>query len=149
MQDFFVTSLTPFFWLVAFVLLIIIEVNTYNLTTIWFAISCLPLIFLSWFGLSWEWQILIFVTLTTVLLIFTRPFFVKKLKEKVSDPNDITGKTVIVTKTIKASERGEVKTSNGVTWNAISDIGNEITKGENCTIVKVQGNTLIVKSNNV
>ena len=41
MQDFFFS----YFWLIAFVVLIIIETMTYNLVTIWFALACIPLMF--------------------------------------------------------------------------------------------------------
>lgn len=146
MLEFFNVSLTPIFWLVAFVILIIIEVSTYNLTTIWFALSCVPLIFLSWFGFNSQWQSVIFVILTAVFLIFTRPFVIKRLKRKTkNDPNEIAGKNVTVIKKIEEGERGEVKTANGVVWNAMSDVHTEIPEGAECVILEVKGNTLKVK----
>ncbi|MEL3908538.1 MAG: NfeD family protein [Treponemataceae bacterium] len=141
----FVLFLTPYFWLVLFVVLIIIEATTYNLTTIWFALSCIPLIFLSYFDLPWVYQILIFVILSAVLLAFTRPFVLKKLKQK-KNPNQLEGKKIIITKAILPNDCGEGKTKNGVTWTVIAEDNTEIEMNTVCKIIKVEGNTLTVKA---
>ena len=58
----------------------------------------------------------------------------------------LNGKTATVTKKIIANGRGTVKTNNGVTWNAVAEAGVEIAEGSDCVIVKVEGNTLLVKA---
>lgn len=142
MTDFF---LSPIFWLILFVILLAIELGTYNLTTIWFALSCVPLIFLSWIGLSWPLQMLVFIVLTAVFLIFTRPVVVKKLKQK-TNPNDLAGKKATVIEAIAAGKRGRVTTINGVSWNARSDSRHDLPVGTDCIIVQVTGNTLFVRA---
>lgn len=141
MHDFF-SFCFSYFWLILFIILVVIEISTYNLTTIWFALSCIPLIFLS--KLGWRYQLLIFVTLSTLFLAFTRPLVLKKLKQK-KNPNDLTGKKIIVTKKVTELQNGEGKTQNGVIWNIVSSDGGEIEPETMCEIVKVSGNTLTVK----
>ena len=138
MQDFFFSD----FWLIAFVVLIIIETMTYNLVTIWFALACIPLMFLT--ELAWHYQLLIFVLLSTLLLLLTRPLVLKKLKQK-KDPNKLVGKKITVTKKICVQQSGEGKMQNGVTWTVVSSNGGEIDAHTLCEIVQVNGNTLTVK----
>ena len=102
MQDFFFS----YFWLIAFVVLIIIETMTYNLVTIWFALACIPLMFLT--ELAWHYQLLIFVLLSTLLLLLTRPLVLKKLKQK-KDPNKLVGKKITVTRKSACSKAVKVK----------------------------------------
>ena len=76
----FILSFLPWIWLTLLIIFVVIEAFTMSLTTIWPAIASLPLIFIAKTGLPFKWQLLIFVLLTLVLVIFTRPFAVKKLK---------------------------------------------------------------------
>ena len=63
-----------YIWLGIAVLLIIIEFFTFDLVSIWFAISSLVLTVVSALfpSLSITWQLLIFVALTALLLLLTR-----------------------------------------------------------------------------
>lgn len=140
-----ILSHLPWFWLGVMVACIIIEAVTFSLTTIWAAISSFLLIFLCQTGIPLRWQLLIFFLITIVLLIFTRPFAVKKLKlgRVTTNVNSLDGQEVLVVKKIKKFEKGEVKASNGVVWAATAE--EEIEKGTVCVVVCVEGNTLIVK----
>ena len=64
-------------WLVVFVALVGIEVGTMALTTIWFAGGALAAFFMALAGLSFQVQMTVFLAVSFVLLIFTRPFAVK------------------------------------------------------------------------
>lgn len=61
-------------WLVVFVALVGIEVGTMALTTIWFAGGALAAFFMALAGLSFQVQMTVFLAVSFVLLIFTRPF---------------------------------------------------------------------------
>ena len=61
-------------WLAAFVILIGIEAGTMALTTIWFAGGALAAFFAALFGLSVQVQLVLFLAVSFVLLIFTKPF---------------------------------------------------------------------------
>ena len=70
----------PWFWLFLMILFTAIEVATFGLTTIWFALGALVMLLLSPLPIPFLWQIFVFLIISAVLLIFTRPIAVKKLK---------------------------------------------------------------------
>ena len=139
----------PWVWVGLLVLLIVIEACTFGLTTIWAAAACIPMVFLSRTGLALQWQFLIFIFLTAVLVFFTRPFAVKYLKigdESRRNINSLDGQTVLCIKKISEFDSGEVKTKNGVVWTAKLEEGQkEIPEKETCIVSRVEGNTLVVK----
>ena len=139
----------PWFWVGVMVLCLIFEAVTFTLTTGWAAISALVMIFLSRTGMPFRWQLLIFFLITIILMIFTRPFAVKKLRlgREATNVNSLDGQEVLVVKKITKFEKGEVKASNGVVWTALGEgsEGGEIPKGAVCVVVRVEGNTLVVR----
>ncbi len=146
MADFIISNL-PWFWLGVLIACILIEAFTMALTTVWGGIAAIPLIFIARTGLPFKWQLLIFAVITVALIVFTRPFAVKKLgigKNK-TNVNTLVGEEVQVTKSITQFQHGEAKAKNGVIWSATSEDSSEITKGTICTIAAVEGNTLILK----
>lgn len=146
--DFILPAAMPWIWVAVIIVCSIIEASTLSLTTIWAAIAAVPLVFLSRSVLSLKWQLLIFASLTLVLLISTRPLALKYLKKKKDGEtrlNSLEGQEVTVTKNISPSSKGEVKAQNGVTWNAKSSDESEIPAGSVCIVTRVEGNTLTVE----
>lgn len=137
----------PWVWLGILIICIIIEAFTQSLTTIWAAIAAFPLIFLSRTSLSFSWQLLLFLIITVLLIVFTRPFALKHLKmgKYRSNINTLEGAEVLIVKAISKFEIGEAKAKNGVIWNAKSENDEDIAENTICVIVSVNGNTLIVK----
>lgn len=133
-------------WLAAFVFFLIIEAVTQALTTIWAAIAALLMIFLSKTNMPVKWQVLIFLVITILLMLFTRPFAIKKLKlgKYKMNVNAMEGQEVLITKKISKFEKGEGKAKNGVIWTVTSADGSEIAENSICTVEKVNGNTLEV-----
>ncbi len=149
----FIFSHLPWFWLFVMILAIVFEAITFSLTTVWAAISALLMVFLCRTGLPFRWQLLIFFIITILLMIFTRPFAVKKLKlgRVTTNVNSMDGQEVLVVKKITRFEKGEVRASNGVTWMAACSESageGEIPKGSVCLVERVEGNTLVVKLKN-
>lgn len=146
MIAFFIENLS-WFWVCLLILCLIVEAFTFSLTTVWGAIACLPLVFIAKTPLPFKWQLFIFVLVTVVLLIFTRPFAVKKLKigESKTNVDDMPGSEVVIVKSISEFQKGEAKTKNGVVWSAISKDGKKLEKGSVARISSVQGNTLILE----
>ncbi|MCR4676885.1 MAG: NfeD family protein [Sphaerochaetaceae bacterium] len=138
----FIVSNIPWVWLGVCVLLLIVEALTAGLTTIWGAASAFVMIFISTLGLSFQWQIVIFLVMTIVLVVTTRPILLRKLEKKKTDVASLIGKEVRVTKKITASEKGEAVTANDVIWTACSADGTEIPEKTVCIIEAVEGNTL-------
>ena len=67
----------PVFWLVVLVVLLVIEIATLGLTTIWFAGGSLIAFLVSLFGGPLWLQNLLILVVSMLLLYLTRPFAVK------------------------------------------------------------------------
>lgn len=131
------------FWLVLIIILTIIEVITINLVTIWFVVSGIVALILSFWITNSVILSTVFVVLGIILLLTTKPILDKLLKH--SSPTNlerIIGSTGIVTESIKKDAIGEVK-ADGKRWSAIAD--EEILEGEKVKIKKIDGVKLIVK----
>ncbi|WP_047834383.1 membrane protein, partial [Robinsoniella sp. RHS] len=74
-------------WLVLFILLIVIELATMGLTTIWFAGGSVAGFIVSVLDGNILLQILAFVIVSVVLLIFTRPFAVRYVNKNRTKTN--------------------------------------------------------------
>jgi len=126
----------------------LIELYTYSLTTVWLALAALVMVFLSLLleSLSMPVQLLIFLAISAVLLIFTRPLAIKKFKMGKTKTNvdSLVGLQAPVTKAITEFEKGEVKIK-GQVWSAVSDDGSEITEGSKCEVLRVEGVKLVVR----
>ena len=67
-------------WIGLIILFAAVEIATVGLTSIWFAGGALAALLCYALGLSEIWQFAIFVIVSLVLLIFTRPWALKYLK---------------------------------------------------------------------
>lgn len=134
-------------WVAVFAVSVIIEAATMGLVTVWGAISALIMAFIAQTGLAIGWQILIFLFITLLLLLTTRPIVVKKLKvgRNRTNVDTLLGEDVIVTKAVSRFEKGEAKSKNGVIWAVTASDDSEIEEGAVCTVKEVQGNTLTVE----
>jgi len=145
------TGFVPIHWLwVALtVFFAIIEVFTLGLTTIWFAIAALVMVFLSFLHIPLVFQVLIFLAISAVLLFFTRPIAIKKLKvgKVKTNVDSLIGKCALVTKKITEFDRGEVKI-NGIIWTARTEDGSALEEKSKCEIVRIEGVHAIVKAYN-
>ena len=132
------------FWLALVIVLSIIEIATVNLLTIWFVISGIVALILSFFIKDVAIVSTIFALLGIILLFTTRPIFSKLLKPKNEKTNfdRIIGKAGIVTEEIKRNQIGEVKID-GKKWSAISN--KKIEVGKEVIIEAIEGVKLIVK----
>ena len=128
------------------ILFALIEAFTLGLTTIWFALAALAMVFLSMLPLPFSFQVLIFLGISAALLFFTRPIAVKKFKigKHKTNVDSLIGKHALVTRQICEFEKGEVKI-NGQFWSARSDDTSEIKAGVKCEIVRIEGVHAIVR----
>ncbi len=136
------------FWLVVLVLLLILEGLTAALTTIWFAGGALIAAILAIAGIGLIPQFVVFLVVSIVLLVFTRPLAKKALAVDKTNTNvdSLIGKKAVVTETIdNLAQSGKVRI-NDIDWTARTEDGNPpIKEGAVVTIEKVQGVKLIVK----
>lgn len=131
-------------WLTLFVVLITIEFLTTSLVTVWFAFGSLCAFFTSMITDSILIQTTVFLVVSIITLVLTRPLAKKYLiPERVRTNYDkIIGMTAIVTKDIKKLEPGEVKVD-GKYWTAASK--QNIQKDSKVEILSIEGVKLIVK----
>ena len=64
-------------WLIIFIVLIVIELLTMGLTTIWFAGGALAALLMSVLGFGMPVQVVVFIIVSVLLLVLTRPIAVK------------------------------------------------------------------------
>jgi len=137
----------PLTWLIIAVALGIIEAMTVDLVAIWFAIGAFITILPASFGAPFVVQLLFFIGISLVVLVFTRPAAKNLLKvKKVSTNADqIIGMVGIVTHSIEnISGEGRVLV-NGLEWSARSDDGVPIEEKEKVLIKSIEGVKVIVE----
>ena len=134
-------------WVALVIIFAIIEGLTLGLTTIWFALAALVLVFLSFLPIPMMYQVLIFLAISGVLLYFTRPIAIKKFKtgKEKTNVDSLIGKHALVTKKITEFERGYVKI-NGQIWSARTDDGSTLDEGSKCEVMRIEGVQAIVQS---
>ena len=111
-----------FMWLIIILFLGFIEAITVNLVTIWFVISGIVSLILSFFIDDFIIQFSVFVILGILLLITTRSWLNKvfKINKHKTNLDRVIGMRGIVTEKITKNSPGEVKVD-GKRWMAISD----------------------------
>jgi len=140
-------SISPqWLWVALVIVFALIEIFTLGLTTVWFAIAALVMVFLSFLNIPLSVQVLIFLAISALLLVFTRPIAVKKFKtgRVKTNVDSLAGKHALVTRAIGEFEKGEVKVS-GQAWSARAEDNSEIAEGTKCEVLRVEGVQLIVK----
>ena len=108
------------FWLVLMVVLLVIELITVGLTCIWFAGGALAAFFMALAGLSFQVQMTVFLAVSFVLLIFTRPFAVKYVNKGAVKTNvdGLVGKKARVLEEIDNGSGSGTAVLNGQEWTA-------------------------------
>lgn len=136
------------FWLILFVILLVIEIFTLGLTTIWFAGGALASWLLALIKVSLPVQIVVFLVVSIVLLVLTRPVAVKYFNRKRERTNaeGLIGQTAVVTETIDCVHSTGVVVVNGIEWSAKTDEPEKIIEKDALVSIEgIQGVKLIVK----
>ena len=134
-------------WAVALVLLLIVEGATAQLVTIWFAAGALAALIAAALKAPLWLQITLFVVVSAVTLIATRPIVKKITNRKAESLNAdrIIGRQAIVTERIDNLEgTGSIKVD-GLTWTARSADDSVYEPGSQVTIDKIEGVKAIVR----
>ena len=138
----------PIIWLILLIVLLVIEVLSLGLSTIWFAGGALVAFLAALLGANIFIQVILFLAVSVVLLIFTRPLAVRYLNGKTTATNvdSLIGEQAVVTGEINnLLGQGEI-TVNGITWTARADQeGQKIMVGKVVQIVRVDGVKAIVR----
>ena len=120
--------MNPVSWLILIIVLLIIEIITLGLTTIWFAGGALAGFVLCILGAGWQIQAVAFLAVSFLLLVFTRPWAVKYLNSKTVKTNvdSLAGKTAMVTETIDNEKQTGCILIGGQPWTARSADDHEV-----------------------
>lgn len=137
------------YWLILLIVLVVLEIITLGLTTIWFAGGALAGFILSLLNVPPVLQWGAFCVVSLILLFCTRPwalrYFNNQKKEK-TNVDSLIGKTAVVTAVISNLEGSGEAVVDGLAWTARAEDESEvIPEGAHVEITAVQGVKLIVK----
>ncbi len=137
------------YWLLIFIVLLGIEIMTMGLTTIWFAGGCVVAFVAALVGAELELQVALFVVVSIVLLLFTRPLAARYLFGQSSVKTNVEGligKKARITEPVNNILGTGAAVVGGQMWTArSSDDAVEFAKDQVVRIVKVSGVKLIVE----
>lgn len=134
-------------WLVLMIVLVVVEVATLGLVCIWFAIGALFAAVVAVFGGPWWLQLIAFVVVSAITLVFTKPIAKKYFTDKIQKTNseDLIGKKVMVTEAVDNVRATGVAVASGLEWTARSkDDGVTFEKGEFALVQAIEGVKLIL-----
>lgn len=135
-------------WLGILILMLVIELATMGLATIWFAGGALVSCLLALVGLPIWAQVVAFFVVSAVLLWFTRPILVKhfnRARKRTNIESMIGREAIAMTEINNLEETGTIKIG-GIEWMArAKDKGSVIPAGSVVEIVAVEGVKLYVK----
>lgn len=134
-------------WLVAFIILIVIEAVTLNLTTIWFALGSAAAYLCAISGLGFTAQFTVFVMVSLVFLFMARPVAVKYVHSHFTKTNvdSLVGQTAKTKSVINNMEQIGAAMLNGLEWSCISDDDSIVIEPDtNVVVTAVSGVKLVV-----
>lgn len=133
-------------WVVILIAALVVEIATMGLTTIWFAGGALIALIAAAIGVPVVVQILAFLIISVVLLVFTRPIAVKYFnKDRVrTNVESLVGRQAIVVSQVD-NLRGVGQVSvGGQEWSARSSVDDVVLEeGAVVTVLAISGVKLI------
>ena len=138
----------PIYWLIVVAVLLVLEILTLGLTTIWFAGGSLMAAVVSAIGAPLWLQLILFFGVSLLLLYLTRPIAVKYFnKDRVkTNAESLVGQQAIVISEIDNLQGIGQVTVNGQEWTARNARGNErLSVGSVVYIRAISGVKLMVE----
>lgn len=136
-----------FVWLALIVLFLTIEAVVPQLVTIWFAVGALGALIAAMFKVDVWWQIGVFLAITTVALICTRPLVRKERAKKVATNADrIIGCICLVTEALDTFSGTGAVMINGQVWSAKEPDGKPIPIHAKVRVLAIEGSHVVVES---
>lgn len=136
-------------WLFLFVILLVIEIITMGLTTIWFAGGALAAFIASLFlGDMVEVEVSVFIVVSVVLLLFTRPWAARYLDHRTvrTNADRLIGQQVRVIEAVDNLAGKGAVSADGKIWTARAENQEEhFAEGEIATVKEIRGVKLILQ----
>lgn len=135
-----------FVWIALMIVFAVVEALTVQLVTIWFAVGSLAALIANIAGASILVQWVVFVAVSAVCLVATRPVVKKVVNAKAQPTNAdrCIGQTALVTEEIDNEIGTGQVNSKGIIWTARSLNGEQIEKGASVVIAKIEGVKVMV-----
>jgi len=136
------------FWLIAMVVLLVIEAVVPGLISIWFALGALAALISALFHAPIWLQIVWFVAVSVIALVLTRPLVRKYVNGRITPTNAdmVIGKDAVVTEAIDNLHARGAVLLDGKTWTARMDREDENAQtGETVRVLRIEGVKLIVE----
>lgn len=132
-------------WAVVFIIAVIAEIATLQLVSVWFAIGAIVALISSFF-LPFGFQLGIFIAVSLLSFLVTRPFLTRLIPAFTPTNHDreIGSKGVVIEEINSHTGTGRVKL-NGIDWKAVSLDGSVIKSGEPVFVRKISGAHLVIE----
>lgn len=146
MMDFIAANWNSILWLLAAILLLVIEAATVQLVSIWLCLGAFAATLATILGANWKLQFGVFIVVSAVALVGTRPFVKKALniKKVHTNADSVIGMTGSVLEDIdNDAETGRARV-NGLDWTARSTTGEPIHVGATVTVDAIEGVKVMV-----
>ena len=132
-------------WIVAAVIMALIEAATMGLTTIWFAAGAVAAAIAAWLCGNFLVQIIVLLAVSAAMLCFTRPVAMKRLNAREKNVTEqMLGRAGVVTEAINPFGAGLVKVG-GVIWTARGERPEDsFDAGRRVSVVRIEGVKIIV-----
>ena len=137
-----------YIWLIVMAVMIVVEIAVPGLVSIWFAAGALVAYLAALLGAGTAVQVMIFVLVSVVLLLLTRPLAKKYINERADKTNKdtIPGRTAIGSEEVNNLAATGHVTIDGLPWTARAAVQDEIIPvGEEIVVEKIEGVKCIVK----
>ena len=138
----------PVIWLIAVVVLLIIEAVVPGLISIWFALGALAALVAALLHAPLWLQVVWFLLVSIASLILTRPLAAKDVNSRVQPTNAdvLIGRECVVTEEIDDLRGTGAVTVGGKVWTARTGQDEvRLAKGEKARILRIEGVKLIVE----
>jgi len=135
------------FWLALMIIMVVVEIATIGLTAIWFAGGAFVALLAHLLGLNIYVQIIVFIVITAILMIFTRPWALKYFKPRLVRTNyeTVVGENVCLTETVDNIKGTGTAVYRGQEWTARAyEAGKVFEAGTIVAVKEIRGVTLYV-----
>lgn len=135
------------FWLVLMIIFAVVEIATVGLTAIWFAGGSFVALLVHLMGLNIYVQIVVFIVISAILMIFTRPWVLKYFKPRLVRTNyeTVVGENVCLTETVDNIKGTGRAVYRGQEWTARAyESGKIFETGTIVAVKEIRGVTLYV-----
>ncbi len=135
-------------WIAIIILAFVVEILTDQLIAVWFVPGAMIGVVMSFFEVGLIWQVLVFLVITCIGIVFGKMFLSKKLKKGMTKTNidAIIGERCVVTEKIdnfagcgQAKVKGQIWSARGVGEDDVFEVG------EALHVVAIEGVKLICK----